>query len=262
MDAPSPPPPRWTPRRVVTALALGSGALFAAMAAWSVLRVPTEGGLLRYVKEDPAPSALMRQRTDEAEDEGRPLTIVHQPVALERIAPVVREMLLLAEDQRFYTHEGVDWEETRKVIEAGWATRTIPRGASTLTQQIARTLFLSQDRSPLRKLSEWLLAPRMERALGKKRVLELYLNHVEWGDGVFGIEAAARRYFQKSAASLGSAEAAILVAMLPSPRTRDPRRPTPNLRRRALHLAGVLATARGEPRKPLQRQVSELLRAR
>jgi len=141
---------------------------------------------------------------------------------LERISPQLRKSVLIAEDDRFYQHHGVDWRALRKAMDYNLKRGRMVRGASTITQQVARNLFLSPSRSLGRKLKEVLIARHMERQLSKDRILEIYLNIVEWGEGVFGAEAASQRYFGKPASELGPEEAVALAAALPSPYERNP----------------------------------------
>jgi monofunctional biosynthetic peptidoglycan transglycosylase len=129
---------------------------------------------------------------------------------------------VVAEDGRFWSHEGVDWDAVREAFEKDWKKRQLGHGASTITQQLAKNLYLSPARTPLRKLREWAIAGRLERTLSKKRILELYLNVIEFGRRTYGAEAAARRYFGKPAADLSVEEAATLAAVIPSPRLYDP----------------------------------------
>ena len=133
--------------------------------------------------------------------------------------------MLIAEDDKFYRHRGVDWESFEGALRYNWRKRKLARGASTVTQQVARNLFLSPSRSPMRKLKETLIARYLERSLGKDRILEIYLNIVEWGEGIFGAEAASEAYFGKHASDLSVEEAVELAAALPSPYERHPGKP-------------------------------------
>ena len=128
----------------------------------------------------------------------------------------------MAEDINFFTHHGFDLGEIGKVVDAAMADGELQRGASTLTQQLAKNLWLSPSRNPLRKVKEAILTWQLERTLPKRRILELYLNVAEFGPGIFGAEAAARRYFGKPAAALDAAESAQLAASLPNPRRWHP----------------------------------------
>ncbi len=190
--------------------------------------------------ENPRTTALMAQRAGEAHEAGRKLRVRQAWVSLSTVAPHAVEALLLSEDARFYQHEGVDWVEVENALEQSLREARLGRGASTLTQQLAKNLYLSTDRSLLRKAKELLLARRLESALSKQRILALYINVVEWGEGVYGIEAAARAHFATSARSLSVAQAAMLVGMLPAPRRWLPAQRPEALRTRAGIIIGRL----------------------
>jgi monofunctional biosynthetic peptidoglycan transglycosylase len=181
----------------------------------------------------PKTTAFMERRKTELARAGEPTRLEWVPVPISRISPHLRQAVVAAEDARFYEHDGVDWEAVRGALEKDWQKRGLSAGASTITQQLAKNLYLSPDRTPWRKLKEWAITRRLERLLPKERILELYLNVVELGRRTYGVEAAARRYFGKSAASLTPPEAAMLAAMLPSPRIYDPVRHASRVERRA-----------------------------
>jgi monofunctional biosynthetic peptidoglycan transglycosylase len=161
-------------------------------------------------------------------------------VPLDRISPNLREAVIASEDAQFCRHNGVDWGALREVIDTADEDGPI-RGASTIAMQTAKNLFLWPSRSVIRKGIEIPLALIIDFVWPKRRILEIYLNIAEWGDGVFGAEAAARRYFRKSAEQLDPKEAALLAAALPNPRMRNPARPT---RRLAAHAVRIMARAR------------------
>jgi monofunctional biosynthetic peptidoglycan transglycosylase len=139
---------------------------------------------------------------------------------------------VVAEDSAFWQHDGVDVEQLKESIEQSLERGKQLRGGSTITQQLAKNLYLSPSRNPIRKLRELLITRKLEASLTKRRILELYLNVIEWGDGIYGAEAAARAYFGKSAAGLTAAEAALLAGAIINPRVHSPARPTARLRRR------------------------------
>jgi monofunctional biosynthetic peptidoglycan transglycosylase len=143
---------------------------------------------------------------------------------LERISPQLQHAVIAAEDGRFYQHYGIDWQQVEIVLEEAAETGEPPRGASTITQQLVKNLFFTTHRNPARKVLEYTLAPMANVILGKRRVLELYLNVVEWGPGVWGAEAAAQYHYQTRAARLNRDQAARLAACLPAPRRRRPAR--------------------------------------
>jgi len=138
------------------------------------------------------------------------------------LSPNLKRAVLVAEDVNFFSHHGFEMEEARRAMARAFEEAELPRGASTITQQLAKNLWLSPSRNPVRKVREAILTWQLERALGKRRILELYLNVVELGPGVYGAEAASRRYFGKPAAGLTPAEAAQLAASLPRPSSWHP----------------------------------------
>jgi monofunctional biosynthetic peptidoglycan transglycosylase len=171
---------------------------------------------------NPDQTSLMQQRANEAQAQGKELRHFQYWVPLDRISENVVQAVRMGEDAAFFTHPGFDFYELRESVRRNFERGEFARGASTITQQLAKNLFLSTEKSINRKLAEAILTYRLERALSKKRILEIYLNVIEWGDGVYGIEAAARTYFGKSAAYLDPAEAAFLAAMIPNPRALNP----------------------------------------
>ena len=171
---------------------------------------------------NPAQTQMTRRRAAEAAAGGQSFRVTQRWVPLTRIALTVRHAVIAAEDSTFYRHRGVEWGLTRAAFWESWRTGRRARGASTLTQQVARNLYLSPEKTYIRKIREIILAQRLEQALTKDRLLEIYLNIAEWGNGIFGVEAAARFYFNKSAADLTWEEAATLTAVLPSPRRHRP----------------------------------------
>jgi monofunctional biosynthetic peptidoglycan transglycosylase len=148
------------------------------------------------------------------------------------VSPTLVRAVLVAEDAAFWQHEGVDYDELQKSIELDWARGQLMRGASTITQQLAKNLYLSPSRDPLRKFRELIIARRLEAELTKARILELYLNVIEWGDGIYGVEAAAQTYFGHSAATLDARQSALLAGAIINPRLLNPSKPTARLARR------------------------------
>ncbi len=179
----------------------------------------------------PRSSALMEIRAAQAGAADEEVDLRYRWVPLDSISPHLMRAVLAAEDTRFYEHRGFDWEQIREAWEANRSGRPL-RGASTITQQTVKNLYLSPSRNVLRKAREALLTAWMETWLPKDRILELYLNVVELGPGIFGAEAASRTYFGRSAASLTPEQAALLAATLPGPLLRNPGRPTAALHRR------------------------------
>jgi monofunctional biosynthetic peptidoglycan transglycosylase len=174
----------------------------------------------------------MEMRQHEAEAAGKKLRHEHRWVPYGRISQQLKRAVIVAEDSAFFEHEGVDLEQIRESMEVNFEQGRAARGGSTITQQLAKNLYLSPSRNPVRKLRELIIARRLEAALSKARILEIYLNVIEWGDGVWGAEAASRRYFGASAASLSADQAALLAGAIINPRLLNPARPTARLVRR------------------------------
>ncbi|MBI5634663.1 MAG: monofunctional biosynthetic peptidoglycan transglycosylase [Nitrospirae bacterium] len=174
-------------------------------------------------KENPKKSAFMAYREDEWARQGKKYRIRQNWVPYGSISPYLIKAVLIGEDDKFWQHEGFDYEAMQKAIEKDIKAKKFKLGGSTISQQLAKNLFLSPSKNPIRKVREAIITWRMERALTKKRLLELYLNVAEWGDaGIFGIEAASRHYYGKSASALGPEEASRLAAVLPNPRKFNP----------------------------------------
>ncbi len=171
-----------------------------------------------WARSNPTTTALIEQRRAEARAAGRPFRPELRWIPLERISRRLVDAVVASEDATFFGHHGFDWEALREAIRHNIARGRYARGASTITQQLAKNLALGTEKSLLRKGREALLTIRLERRLDKRRLLALYLNVVEWGDGVFGAEAGAQRHFGTSAASLTTAQAVVLASMLPAPR--------------------------------------------
>ncbi|MBN2370303.1 MAG: monofunctional biosynthetic peptidoglycan transglycosylase [Vicinamibacteria bacterium] len=201
--------------------------------------MPRRADVRRLSLRNPSETSVMRQRADEARRSGRQPRCVKRWAPLSRVSRHLIRAVIVAEDPNFFGHEGIDWGAVRESIETNVKKRRFARGASTITQQLAKNLFFTTRKSVTRKLRELVAARWIEQDLSKLRIIELYLNVIEWGDGLYGCEAAARRYYGKSAARLSEAEAAGLAAMIPSPRRINPRdNPTRHARsqRRILRL--------------------------
>jgi monofunctional biosynthetic peptidoglycan transglycosylase len=192
-------------------------------------------------RENPRSTAFMAIRADEARADRRPVHVRQQWVSLDHISPHLRQAVLIGEDAAFYQHAGVDWDELHNAIVDTVEHGESLRGASTITQQLAKNLYLSPARSPYRKLEELFIARRLEAELSKRRILELYLNVVEWGDGIWGAEAAAQTYFNEPAGDVSVEEGALLAASLMNPRRYNPARPNATLLGRQTFLLKRLA---------------------
>jgi monofunctional glycosyltransferase len=182
--------------------------------------------------KNPRSTAFMALRAREARAQGREPKRVHRPVPYNRISPHLKRAVLVAEDAGFWGHEGIDLTEIKKALETDWERGSAMRGASTITQQLAKNLYLSPTRNPFRKLSELMITRRLEYELSKTRIFELYLNNIEWGDGIWGADAAARTYFGIPAASIGPDQAALMAGAIVNPRTLNIAKPNARLRAR------------------------------
>ena len=215
--------------RLIRRAAIAAPALVFALLVYAYLSLPD----VRPLKTaNPPTTAFMELRAREARAKGQTPRRLQRWVGYNRISPEVKRAVLVAEDAAFWQHEGVDLEQLQESIETDWARGQLVRGGSTITQQLAKNLYLSPSKNPVRKLRELIIARRLEAELKKARILELYLNTIEWGDGLYGIEAAARTYFHKSASELGATDAALLAGAIINPRVHNPARPTSRLIRR------------------------------
>ncbi|MCB1023239.1 MAG: transglycosylase domain-containing protein [Acidobacteria bacterium] len=227
--------------------------LLGAVAVWLLYEFITFPNISKLRTENPTTTSMIEFRIAETQAEGKTprKVMIWQP--MEAISTNLQKAVLAGEDARFFEHNGFDWDSIEKAWDEGvkeaekeakaegdydpndWIPRmpSFKRGASTVSQQLAKNLYLSEDRNFLRKGREALITYFMERELSKKRILEIYLNVIEWGDGIYGAEAASRFYFKKSASNLSPAEASYLAAMIPSPlNVFNPKKNPKRLRRR------------------------------
>jgi monofunctional biosynthetic peptidoglycan transglycosylase len=178
--------------------------------------------LSKLRKENPKKTALMEYREMASKEKKKAYSIYQSWVPFSKISPYLIKAALIAEDDKFWKHEGFDVEAIQKAIEKDIQAKKFKFGGSTITQQLARNLYLSPEKSLIRKISEAIITWRMEKVLSKKRILELYLNLAEWGEGIFGVEAASRHYYGKPSSELTPEEAARLASVLPNPRKYNP----------------------------------------
>ena len=212
-------------RLIIVALAIA----FASVA-YVYLTLPDVRPLART---NPKTTAFMELRKEEARDNRRKnFAIRQQWVPYNRISPMLKRAVIVTEDAAFFDHDGIDLAEIKASMEKNWEEGQLLRGGSTITQQLVKNLYLSPSRNPIRKVKELLIARRLEAALTKQRIFEIYLNVIEWGDGIFGCEAAAQAYFRKPCASLEMAEAAMMAGAIINPREHNPAKPTRRLLRR------------------------------
>lgn len=173
-------------------------------------------------KSNPKKTSFMEYREREWKEKGKKIKIRQVWVPISQISPYLVKAVLIAEDDKFWHHEGFDFEAIEKAVEKNIRAGKFKAGGSTISQQLAKNLYLTPSKNPIRKIKEAILTWRIERSLSKKRILELYLNAAEWGEGIFGIEAAAQHYYGKPASSISPEEAARLASVLPNPRKYNP----------------------------------------
>ena len=188
--------------------------------------------VLWWSRYDPSSTSFMAIRLEELEEKNPDASLRHQWVPYEKISVHLKRAVVAAEDDRFLDHEGFDWDGIQKAIEKNQKKGHAVAGGSTISQQLAKNLFLTPTRTPWRKAEEALITLMLEAVWSKQRIFEVYLNVIEWGNGVFGAEAAARHYYGIAAAQLSAEQAARLAGMVPSPRFYDRNRNAPGLARK------------------------------
>ncbi len=200
---------------------------------------------------NPSTTAFIELRAREAQAQGDRPRRVQTWVSYPRISQNLKRAVLVTEDAAFWQHEGIDFDQLRDSIETNLERMEFARGGSTITQQLAKNLYLSPSKNPIRKVREFFIARRLEGELTKQRILELYLNVIEWGDGIYGAEAAARAYFGKSAADLSTSESALLAAAIANPRVFNVGHPTARLRRRQQMIMRRMGAVTPPPATPI-----------
>ncbi|MEI6670034.1 MAG: monofunctional biosynthetic peptidoglycan transglycosylase, partial [Acidobacteriota bacterium] len=230
-------------RKLFTGLIVVAAAGFGC-AAFALLTLP-DVRVLRTT--NPATTAFIELRQREAESGGKKPRRLQTWVPYERISSHLKRAVLVTEDAAFFQHDGIDIEELKKSLELNWKKGQFLRGGSTITQQLAKNLYLSPSKNPVRKFREFLIARRLEAELSKRRIFEIYLNVIEWGDGLYGAEAAARQYFRVPAASLGPEQSAMLASMIFNPRKYNPAQPTPFLQKRQQLILSRMGTVTPPP---------------
>jgi monofunctional biosynthetic peptidoglycan transglycosylase len=177
--------------------------------------------IIWWIKFNPSSSAFMEDRLEIIQDTRPDATLKHRWVDYNKISNNLKRAVIAAEDAKFIDHEGFDWEGIQKAYEKNLKKGKIVAGGSTISQQLAKNLFLSTKRTPWRKIEEAIITVMLENLMSKRRILEIYLNIIEWGNGTFGAEAAARHYYKISAANLSAYQSAKMAAMIPNPRYYD-----------------------------------------
>jgi monofunctional glycosyltransferase len=210
-------------RRLVPRLALTFATLLAGLAVWLWTGLPARSDVRALLRTNPGTTRLMEQREEEARAKGRKARVTRSWVPLDRVSRHLIHAVLASEDQGFFGHEGVDWKAIEESLEKNVEKGRFARGGSTITQQLAKNLYFGTRKTVGRKLRELVVTRWLEADLPKARILELYLNLIEWGDGIYGCEAASRQWYGKPASALSADEAAGLAAMIPNPRRVNPR---------------------------------------
>ena len=201
------------------------------------------GWVLFWKWVDPGTTRFMEIRLAELREQNPDARLKMQWLPYERISPHLKRAIIAAEDARFVDHEGFDWEGIQKAIEKNQKRGRAVAGGSTISQQLAKNLFLTPTRSYFRKIEEAIITLMLETLWSKRRIFEVYLNVIEWGNGVFGAEAAARHYFGIGATQLGPEQAAKLAGMVPNPRYYDRNRNAPGLARKSVIILGRMPGA-------------------
>lgn len=190
------------------------------------------GHIVYWRSFNPSASAFMTEQLARLQEEDPAAELRHKWVPYERISPNLKRALIASEDAKFVDHEGFDWDGIEAAFDKNLKQGRIVAGGSTISQQLAKNLFLSSKKTPWRKLEEAVITVMLEAVMDKRRIFEIYLNVIEWGNGVFGAEAAARHYYRSPAARLSAGQAAKLAAMVPNPRYYDEHRNAPGLARK------------------------------
>lgn len=231
MSRPGPLVKVW--RVIIAAVAFTLTVLFAIYA--------TQPDVRPLARQNPETTAFIELRARQAAASGKPPKLQRRWAPFSRISPNLQRAVLVTEDAAFYSHHGVDVDEFRKSMEVNLDRLSFARGGSTITQQLAKNLYLSPTKDPLRKYRELLIARSLEAALTKQRILELYLNVIEWGDRIYGADAAARAYFGVSAGGLSVEQSALLAGAIANPRVMRPEAPSRRLRARQRMILGRMS---------------------
>jgi monofunctional biosynthetic peptidoglycan transglycosylase len=223
--------------RFLAWLAVAAAAMFLAVQLSFLARVWWWRG------HNPATTAFMDARLEQMRAKNPAARLQQAWIPYDRISPGLKRAIVVAEDSKFVDHEGFDWEAIDKAREKNRRKGKVVAGGSTISQQLAKNLFLSGERTPWRKGQEALITVMIEHVMDKRRILEIYLNVIEWGDGVFGAEAAARHYFGAGAGALGAEQSARLAAIVPNPRFYDRNRNTPFIARKTATILARMPAA-------------------
>ena len=196
-----------------------------------------------WINHNPSTSAFMEDRLEFLQESNPDAVLKHRWVDYKKISPNLKRALIAAEDAKFVDHEGFDWEGIQKAYEKNLKKGKVVAGGSTISQQLAKNLFLSTKRTPWRKAEEAMITVMLEATMSKRRIFEIYLNVIEWGNGIFGAEAAAKYYYHTSAKNLSAEQAAKLAAMVPNPRYYDKHRQAKGLIRKTVIIEARMNSA-------------------
>ena len=235
--------------RTVRRILIAIPAILFGYAAYVYLTIPDVRPLRTH---PPQTTAFIELRARDARARKDTPRRVQRWVPYSQISPQLVRAVLVTEDSKFWQHDGLDYEQIKESMEVNLERGEFARGASTITQQLAKNLYLSPSKNPVRKLRELMIARRLENELTKQRILELYLNVIEWGDGIYGAEAAARTYFRKRASQLDASESALLAAAIANPRIMNPGQPTARLRRRQQMVMRRMGAVEPPPATPAE----------
>lgn len=186
-----------------------------------------------FIRFDPKTSAFMENGLDEIQEKNPDAVLKHRWIPYEKISINVKKAVIAAEDARFLDHEGFDWDAIQIAFEKNLRKGRIVAGGSTISQQLAKNLFLSKSKNPFRKMEEALITFMIEKIMSKRRILEIYLNIIEWGEGIFGIEAASQYYYKRSSTQVDAVQAATLAAIIPNPKYFQTRIKSSRVRKKA-----------------------------
>ncbi|NIT62200.1 MAG: monofunctional biosynthetic peptidoglycan transglycosylase [Aliifodinibius sp.] len=212
--------------RVLIYLISGIFFILCAFVGYAIFTLPD---VTELIDTNPTTTSFIEYRKQEAREEGKTLRIHRRWIDWQYIPKVLKRTIVVAEDAAFWVHEGIDWHEVESALRENWEEGKIVRGASTISQQTAKNLYLTPHRNIYRKLKEFLITKELESRLNKRRILEIYLNCIEMGEGIFGIRSASNIYFGKHPSQLDISEMVRLAAILPNPRQLHPNQSSPEL---------------------------------
>jgi monofunctional biosynthetic peptidoglycan transglycosylase len=225
-------------------LAAAAGLLILVLGFFGLILYLTSPDVTFLATSNPTTTAFIELRRLQAKQEGSDFHLQWTWIPLSKISPFLIYSVIQSEDATFWQHKGIEWSQIKHSLNIIWHTHRIVTGGSTITQQVAKNLYLYPDQTLLRKCRELFIARELEKHLSKERILEIYLNIAEWGNGVFGAEAASQHWYQRSASELTPQQAANLALIIPAPKHRDPTNLSPKLRKYANRLLFLMVRDR------------------